>query len=258
MKTAVQIVKTSQLYAQSFKNEMEVYSFEELEEDTVEFAKLKSIFDGYSKNGDTEKFYAKYYAEIPLNSGKYFKGLSRNASTLLSTKVAKQLKTSKDTSLHLQTVLSNRETAGLQYLGGYVLHNLYKKHGTKKSPESQQAMSILKAGKLEDGCNSQKLVSNLSRGGLWHITKCLQKIFFRIEHHFRQLSPDGNLQCVNIKGITDKTVTDSELLAYYNLMVSDSELVPATHVIKDALHAIVHLYVRVRSFSLAKDIIQHH
>ena len=39
-------------------------------------------------NGDTEKFYAKYYAEIPLNSGKYFKGLSRNASTLLSTKVA--------------------------------------------------------------------------------------------------------------------------------------------------------------------------
>ena len=41
-------------------------------------------------------------------------------------------------------------------------------------------------------------------------------------------------------------------------MVSDLELVPATHVIKDVLHAIVHLYVRVRSFSLAKDIIQHH
>ena len=200
-----------------------------------------------------------------MNSGKYFKGLSRNASTLLSTKVAdcllvycKQLKTSKDTSLHLQTGLSDRETAGLQYLGGYVLHNLYKKHGTKKSPESQQAMSILKAGKLEDGCNSQKLVSNLSCGGLWHITKCSQKIFFRTEHHFRQLSPDGNLQSVNIKGITDKSVTDSELLAYYNLMVSDSELVPATHVIKDVLHSIVHLYVRVRSFSLAKDIIQHH
>ena len=63
MKTAVQKVKTSQLYAQSFKNEMEVYSWEELEEDTVEFAKLKSVFDGYSKNGDTEKFYAKYYAK---------------------------------------------------------------------------------------------------------------------------------------------------------------------------------------------------
>ena len=157
VKTAVQKAETSQLYAQSFKNEMEVFSIEELEEDTVEFAKLKSIFDGYSKNGNTEKFYAKYYAEVPLNSGKYFKGLSRNASTFLSTKAAdymlvycKQLKTSKDTSPHLQTVLSDRETAGLQYLGGYVLHNLHKKHGTKKSPESQEAMSILKAGKLEE------------------------------------------------------------------------------------------------------------
>ena len=44
MKTAVQKVKTSQLYAKSFKNEMEVYSFEELEEDTVEFAKLASLY----------------------------------------------------------------------------------------------------------------------------------------------------------------------------------------------------------------------
>ena len=90
------------------------------------------------------------------------------------------------------------------------------------------------------------------------ITRCSQKIFFIIEHHFRQLPPDGNLQSVNIRGITDKPVTGSELLPYYNLMVSDSELVPATHVIKDVLHAIVHLYVRVRSFFLANNIIQHH
>jgi len=81
---------------------------------------------------------------------------------------------------------------------------------------------------------------------------------FSLEHYFRQLSPDGNLQSVNIKGITDKSVTNSELLAYCNLIVSGSELVPTTHVIRDVLHAIVHLYVRVRSFSLAKDIIQHH
>ena len=79
--------------------------------------------------------------------------------------------------------------------------------------------------------------------GISRHIKCSQKIFFRIEHHFRQLSPDGNLQSVNIKGITDKSVTDSELLVYYNLMVSDSELVPATHVIKDVLHAIFILFI---------------
>ena len=129
-----------------------------------------------------------------------------------------------------------------------MLHNLHKKHGTKKSQESQQAMPILKAGKLEGGYDSsQKLVSNLNRGGLWQITKYSEKVFRRTEHHFRQLSLDGNLQRVNIKGITDKSVTDSELLSYYDLIVSDSELAPATHVIKEVLNAVVNLYVRVRS-----------
>ena len=266
VKTAVHKVKTAQVYPQSIINEVEVYLFEELEEETVEFAMLKSMFDAYSKNGDTEKFYSKYYAAIPLNSTEYFKGLSRNAATLLSTTVAdcmivycKNSKVTHNNSPHQQTVLSERETAGLQYLGGYVLHNLHKKHGSKKSQESQQAMSILKAGKLEGGYDSfQKLVPNLNRGGLWQITKYSEKVFSRIEHHFRQLSLDGNLQRVNIKGITDKSVTDSELLSYYDLIVSDSELVPATHVIKEVLQAVVNLYVRVRSFSLAKDFIQHH
>jgi len=39
-------------------------------------------------------------------------------------------------------------------------------------------------------------------------------------------------------------------------MVSDAELVPAKNVSKDFLHSIVNMYIRVRSFSLAKDIIQ--
>ena len=88
MKTAVHTVKTAQVYPQSIIKEAEVYLFEDLEEETVEFTMLKSMFDAYSKNCDTEKFYSKYYAAIPLNSTEYFKGISRNAATLLSTKAA--------------------------------------------------------------------------------------------------------------------------------------------------------------------------
>ena len=39
-------------------------------------------------------------------------------------------------------------------------------------------------------------------------------------------------------------------------MVSNAELVPTKNVSKDVLYSIVNLYIRVRSFSLAKDIIQ--
>ena len=93
------------------------------------------MYDGFLKNGDLEKFYQKYYATVPVKSTQFFTGLSRNAATLLSTKVAdcliaycKRSFNSGDKSNPTTTVLSERKRAGLQYLGGYVLHNLYKKH----------------------------------------------------------------------------------------------------------------------------------
>lgn len=39
-------------------------------------------------------------------------------------------------------------------------------------------------------------------------------------------------------------------------MVSEAELQPISHVTKSVLYSIISLYVRVRSFSLAKDIIE--
>jgi len=63
-------------------------------------------------------------------------------------------------------VLSEKEQAGLQYVGGYVLQNLHKKYARKNTTENQQAMAILRAGKLEYGYENQKLVSSLSRGAL--------------------------------------------------------------------------------------------
>ena len=156
------------------------------------------------------------------------------------------------------TVLSDKEKAGLQYIGGYVLHKLHKKYARNETPESQHAMAILKAGKLEHGCESHKLVSSVSRGGLWCITESAQKIFSHTEHYFRHLTCLSTLQRIDIAKITLKSVTENEVLSNYQSLISDAELIPESHVCKDVLHAIVTLYVRVRSFSFAKDKIQHY
>ena len=66
------------------------------------------------------------------------------------------------------------------------------------------------------------------------------------------------MQRLDISGITNKATSDCDILAYYNLMVSDAELEPNSHVCKEVLHGIVSLYVHVGSFSFAKDIIQHY
>ena len=73
------------------------------------------------------------------------------------------------------------------------------------SKESQQAMAILKAGKLEEsthGATTQKLITSLNRGGLWSITMPAQRIFVKIQKHFRLLTPNINLQGINLSGIT--------------------------------------------------------
>ena len=97
-----------------------MYQFKQFDEGTDEFTVLKTIYDGYLKNGDIEKFYGKYYGQVPLQSTKFFSGLSHNAATLLATKVAdsmlvycKSTKACCSSNHPTQTLLSEREKAGL-------------------------------------------------------------------------------------------------------------------------------------------------
>ena len=145
--------------------------------------------------------------------------------------------------------------AGLQYIVGYVLRKLHRKHAQSKSsklPESQQAMSIVKAGREETVDASQKLVSCLSRGGLWGITKAAEKIFLQAEKYFRSSTCNGPILKINI----EKIRSESCIIAAYNTLLANSELRIDKHVVKDVLQSILDLFIRVRSFSFAKDIVQ--
>ena len=129
---AVKKVKENKVFHPDLRDEFKHYEYGQLTE-TEEFSVFKILFDGHLKNGDREKCYEKYYAQIPLKSTSFFRGLSRNAATLLAIKVAdsmlahwKHMRSSHDNSVPpSKTVLSQKEKAGLQYLGGYVLHNLH-------------------------------------------------------------------------------------------------------------------------------------
>ena len=258
-----------EVFANTLREEIKSYQFN-INEESTEFAEIQRLYHGFIKKGNAEKFYAKYYSEIALNSTKYFEGLSRNAATLLSTKLADRLLTHAKESLlpnssnysDVQRSFSDKEVAGLQYLGGYVLQNLHKKHRTSrncKSSESQQAMSLLSACKEDDqnARNSQRLIASLNRGGLWSPTESAQKIFVKTEHYFKSYSsqPD-QFQKIDIKNIIQKSAQDPDVVSSYNAIVSESGLRIDSSESKDILHCIIHLYVRVRSFSLAKDIIQ--
>lgn len=131
------------------------------------------------------------------------------------------------------TKLSNEEKAGLQYIGGYVLHKLHTKLASRSS-ESEQAISILVAGKLEDqnAIECQKLTSSLNRGGLWAITKNAQSIFERTEHYFRNTTLKTNVQNIAFASIVSRSVHDVEIVSAYNSILSNCELIINSSVAK--------------------------
>ena len=56
----------------------------------------------------------------------------------------------------------------------------------------------------------------------------------------------------------EKCCKDTEVVAFFNDIVSESSLEIDKRVSKDMLHIINNLYLRVLSFSFARDVIQKH
>ena len=120
-----------------------------------------------------------------------------------------------------------------------------------------RSMAILKARKLESMTNSErKLVSALTCGGLWSITRPVQQIFFKAECYFRDLASKSGFQRLDIASITCKAISDGHILGIYKLMISNAEFEPDSHVGKNVLYSIVRFYVTVGSFSFTRDVIQ--
>ena len=90
------------------------------------------------------------------------------------------------------------------------------------------------------------------------ITENAQSLFERPEHYFRGVTSDDNFQKIDVTSVISRSVHDVEVVSAYNSMLLDSELMINKGVAKDVLHTIIELYVKVRSFSFAKDIIQRH
>ena len=59
-----------------------------------------------------------------------------------------------------------------------------------------------------------------------------------------------------VASLSLKATRYSDVLSNYGLIITDAEIKPASHVIKDLLHGSMTLYVRVQSFSFAKDVIE--
>ena len=82
---ALKNISEREVFAADLRNELKQYEYGR---ETQEFTEIKKLFEDYFKTGNAEKSYGNYYTQVPLKSTIFFKELSRNAATLLATKVA--------------------------------------------------------------------------------------------------------------------------------------------------------------------------
>ena len=225
---------------------------------------LEKLYNVYTNGHDREEFYGKFYANIVAKAKQYFPGLGRNSATLLSSKLADQLlalkqKKTQDVTTVVQTEVSATEKDGLHYIGGYVLHKLHKKLKNSahwRSDEAQQSIALLEAGKMNsEETGEETLLTALSRGGLWSVKPCIDELLIIAEKNFRQCVKKG-VHRIDIKFIVEKTIKDENVLINFNTLLAHSELEVEDELAQCLLHNILSLYVRVRAFSSARDIVQ--
>ena len=225
----------------------------------------------FEKKHDAEYFYSNYFSTIVKESEKYFLNIEKSASTLLASRLADKLfsffKTPQDKLVNSEIKpkpINQRELDGLQYLSGYVIRTLLKRAKNSKTHllrENQIIISILSNAILPDFAEkqNQKLVDIQTRGGLTKVVDEAQEMFILAEQLFRKTTEtEKHLKKIDINAMTEELLQDTKIISLYKAIIGTSDTNDLDNEVKvNLLENILKLYLRVRSFSFAKDITSH-
>ena len=152
-----------------------------------------------------------------------------------------------------QAQLDPAEYGPLIYVAGYVIAKLYQLSRTKKGENSQELQRLLQSIKSSEPNN---YISARTRGGL--VTPCrdLVKIVEIAEICFRKHvdQNDTVLRNIPLETIVNLTLNSPIVKSLWdNIVSTEGQLSSSTQ--KLSLENIIKLYIRVRSFSYARDLI---
>ena len=127
--------------------------------------------------------------------------------------------------------------------------------------ENQIIISILSNAILPDFAEkqNQKLVDIQTRGGLTKVVDEAQEMFILAEQLFRKTTEtEKHLKKIDINAMTEELLQDTKIISLYKAIIGTSDTNDLDNEVKvNLLENILKLYLRVRSFSFAKDITSH-
>ena len=116
-------------------------------------------------------------------------------------------------------------------------------------------MHAFKSLKNEEKPQNQRLVAALDREGLWYITQDFEDILLLAEKTFSyEVQNRKDLKRIDQEYIVTKLLP--LCMSSMNKSLETSDLDISTSDRKDVLQALLKLFVRVRSFNFASDVVQ--
>ena len=221
---------------------------------------LREIIDSF--NGDAEKFYSQFYSLFTNNL--LPEKFERTDTNTLLAEVANHMLvhlSGTNIAIHHEPTkinsLSDKEIKSLQYLSGFILHKLHSKFRFSKSCNhvfNKQCILILQACKVEND-NTQTLVvfNARDRGGLWKVNKKMQDVFLHCEIIFRSNTVNFKTSLV-CKDLVQEMMKDVIVVSNFNSICSGVDPKVTKEISLNLLDHMITLFVRVRTFSFAKDV----
>lgn len=255
-------------YPPSIKTELKNFTINNDSVNSDLYTMVSPTFKKFNKTGNMEKLYSNMYSEIVIKAPMYFEGLSRDASTLVLTKLVDKLiaqrkklnnKNAANSIIETPFVLSQNERHGLIYIGGYVFKKLYKKiknSSTWNTKNSQMAISFLLAGRCNENDSAESYFDKINRGGLWKISPPAEDILTVVETYFRTYTSSAGIKNIDIEQILKEALANSTIITSCETLLNSSEAEIDSDVAKDTLFSIISLYIRVRSYSKAKQLLE--
>lgn len=260
MKEAIMKLSDDLCYTEGIRTKISKYNKIQ-QSSTLLLPEVKGLLKSLSKKGDAEKYYQDYYSKIVYKANLFFPSLEKPYSTLLAKRIGDKVlsffKCPAAGPINRPLEISTKELGSLQYLAGYVVKKILRKiknHRDYKTSQSQAMIAALNSMTTKN-FDDQKLIKTLTRGGLTAVNKQAQFIFRTVEEHFRIETNTGHFIRIETKKMTSNLLKNIDINGAYNniLIKCNYELSKETRY--NLLEKIISLYLRVRAFSTARDII---
>ena len=217
---------------------------------------LQPLYEKFCRKKNMDKLLESFYGliprscelQIPDHLASYYE-INRTESTTegISTTTSSEKR------------INPEERGPLSYLAGYIVSKLHKTCARTKDKNNGELLSLLQNMKSAEGLTNS-FISARTRGGL--VTPCddLVGILEIAEVLFREKLNESEelLRKIPVENICISTMNSPQVKSLWENIVMSADVNQSSSTQKLLLENVIKLYLKVRSFSYAKDYITKH